>query len=334
MQGSRSIVVAALALGILSSCTTVADPREASQPLDGCPVPAGAVIDNAAVPDGFCAWHWAGDLGAPRGIVVDDDGDVLVLSRWDASVVLLHDDDGDGASGPGERVTLAQAPGLNHGLAIKDDHLYASSDTTVYLWVYAGDRAPLGDPEVVIDGIPGGGSHTTRTLAFDEAHLYVSVGSAGNVDADSSRARVARFAIEDLGGSAIGFGEGEVFADGLRNEVGLAFDSRGRLWGVENGQDQLRRRDFDPPDIHEDNPAEELNLFAETGRFYGYPYCWSEFSLPSGQGLVPGTQVTRLEQNGRGDTLRLEVGSQEWVLETRIAQLIQVAPENSGEETE
>jgi glucose/arabinose dehydrogenase len=31
-------------------------------------------------------------------------------------------------------------------------------------------------------------------------------------------------------------------------------------------------------DIHYDNPGEEINLFdpATPGRFYGYPYCWSE----------------------------------------------------------
>ena len=52
----------------------------------------------------------------------------------------------------------------------------------------------------------------------------------------------------------------------------------------------VERSDFDPADIHQDNPAEELNLFAEPGRFYGYPYCWSEFSLPPGQGMGPGTQ--------------------------------------------
>ncbi len=253
--------------------------------------PAEAQIENASVPDGFCAWLWATDVGSPRGIIIDDNGDVLVLSRADESVVLLHDDDGDGVSTNGERVTMASESGLNHGLAIDGGYLYASSDTTVYRWDYPADRVPLGDAAVVIDGIPGDG-HSTRTIVFDDAFLYISVGSGSNVDADSSRARIRRFAIADLGGEAIDFADGEVFADGLRNEVGLAFDSNGRLWGVENGSDNLSRSDFDPPDIHQDNPAEELNLFAEPGLFYGYPYCWSEFSLPEGQGMGPRTQWT------------------------------------------
>jgi glucose/arabinose dehydrogenase len=67
---------------------------------------------------------------------------------------------------------------------------------------------------------------------------------------------------------------GEVFAYGLRNEVGLFIDSKNRMWGVENGRDNL----MVGGDIHFDNPAEEVNLFDinRPGRNYGYPYCWSE----------------------------------------------------------
>lgn len=79
----------------------------------------------------------------------------------------------------------------------------------------------------------------------------------------------------------------KVFADGLRNEVGLAFDRHGRLWGVENGADQLNRPDLGG-DIHNANPAEEMNLFdGEVGTYYGYPYCFSTYNLT---GYPAGTQ--------------------------------------------
>jgi hypothetical protein len=44
-------------------------------------------------------------------------------------------------------------------------------------------------------------------------------------------------------------------------------------------------------DIHNDNPAEELNRFPEenTGLHWGYPYCWTEFLLPNTTGLGRGT---------------------------------------------
>ena len=96
--------------------------------------------------------------------------------------------------------------------------------------------------------------HWSRTLAFapgdDTSVLYISVGSLGNVDESSYRARIRRF---DLGAGVpaggFAFADGEVFADGLRNEVGLAFDALGVLWGVENGADNLRRADLGG-DIH------------------------------------------------------------------------------------
>lgn len=30
----------------------------------------------------------------------------------------------------------------------------------------------------------------------------------------------------------------------------------------------------DMGDVHNDNPAEEVNIFDKPGAFYGYPYCW------------------------------------------------------------
>lgn len=80
---------------------------------------------------------------------------------------------------------------------------------------------------------------------------------------------------------------------GLRNEVGLRADKNGNLWGIENGMDNLFREDLGG-DIHLGNPGEELvtpaffyfaclhylqNLLSETGKFYGYPYCWSQYNL-------------------------------------------------------
>lgn len=247
-------------------------------------------VDDAYVPDGYCATLWSAGLGQPRGIVAAPNGDILVVDRSANRVLALFDSDGDGLSGDAERVVLATAPNIVHGLAVHDGLLYSSSETTVYRWAYDGlERSALGTPEVVIHSIPGGG-HITRTLLFaPDGLLYVSVGSAGNVDRDSSRARIRRFDVADLPNDGLAFDTGEVFADGLRNEVGLALDDQGRIWGVENGFDNAFRADLGG-DIHNDNPAEELNLFAEAGRFYGYPYCFSEFLLPEGVGGGPGTQ--------------------------------------------
>jgi glucose/arabinose dehydrogenase len=196
-------------------------------------------------------------------------------------------------------VPVASAPDLSHGIELSGGYLYASTPTTVYRWRYRTGQTTLATAqaaqEVIVGmdryasgelGAPDG--HSTRTLAFDEVGtwLYVSIGSEGNVDADSHRARIRRFNIATWNAARpLEFNAGEVFADGLRNEVGLAFDSFGDLWGVENSADNLFRDDLGG-DVHNDNPAEELNRFREAkrGQHWGYPYCWSEYCLPVARG--------------------------------------------------
>ncbi len=115
--------------------------------------------------------------------------------------------------------------------------MYASSDSTVYRWPYVPGQFSLIDGntvEIVITDIEVNG-HITRTLIFDDAgRFYISIGSNQNIDSDSSRARIRRFDLQSL---PITFASGEVFADGVRNTVGLAFNSNGVLFGVDNGPD-------------------------------------------------------------------------------------------------
>jgi len=245
-------------------------------------------VDGAALPPGFCARWYSTSVRGARGLAISPDGEVLAVARSASppAVLSLRDDDGDGSAEV--HTLIASASGLNHGLAVRDGFLYASSDTTVYRWPYVpGGTAAGGEGEVVVRNINADGrggaprGHWTRTLVFDaEGALYVSVGSADNIDLDSHRSRIRRL---DLSGGVpeggFDFATAEVFADGLRNEVGMAFDRRGVLWGVENSADQLYREDLGGS-IVEDNPAEELNMFTKAGKNYGYPFCFTEFSLP------------------------------------------------------
>ena len=248
----------------------------------------GATLAEAWLATNFCVEQIPVQVGRPRSVVARGTSDMFVLERDTSGVVLLKDTNGDGLAD--SRTRVATASGLNHGLAVSDGFIYASSDTTVYRWPVNDANAVTGTTQVVISNIEGGGNHVTRTLAFDSlGRLYVSVGSRNNIDTDSSRARIRRFTLKGSG-FPIDFATGEVFADGLRNEVGLAFDKYGVLWGVENSADNLKRNDLGG-DIHNDNPAEELNQFREVdkGKHWGYPWCWSEFSLPEPFGEGPGT---------------------------------------------
>ncbi|TPX56163.1 hypothetical protein PhCBS80983_g04744 [Powellomyces hirtus] len=172
---------------------------------------------------------------------------------------------------------------LNHGIAMDDAYLYASSATTVYRWKY--DRkSPTIDVatrEIFINNIDGAdpnsdtaAGHITRTIVLDRNWMYVSVGSAGNVDRDSSRSKVRRFAYKSATTLPIDYQKGEVWADGVRNAVSMAFDARGAVWIAVNGADDLARPDL-APDMVQDSPVEPIyKLNGPANAFYGYPYCF------------------------------------------------------------
>ena len=242
-------------------------------------------LPNAWFASNFCAFQIPVVINQPRSIISLGMSDLIALERATNSVVLVRDTNNDGI--PDVKTTLFSADRLNHGLALASGFIYASSDEIVWRWPFdSASKKVTGVATKVVSNINadgnGGGpfGHTMRTLAFDSVgRLYISVGSNQNIDPDSFRARIRRFTVNNASSFPLNFEQGEVFADGLRNEVGLAFDKFNVLWGVENSADKLVRDDLGG-DIHNDNPAEELNRFAVAGGHYGYPFCWSEFNLP------------------------------------------------------
>jgi len=242
-------------------------------------------LPYAKVPEGYCASVYA-TATSPRGAFVSRHG-LIVVERTPSRLTLFRDLNSDGVidtdPNSSERLILATASGLNHGVYGHNGYLYASSSSTVWRWSYDDTAEPkaLSNPLVAIKGIPNGG-HTTRTLLVDDTWIYVTVGSRNNTDFDSSRSRVKRFRVNSIPNDGYDFvNGGEVFADGVRNEVGLTFDRHGVVWGVMNNIDNLNRADLGG-DIHNDNPGEDVHKFVEdqAGSFWGYPYCWSEFLLP------------------------------------------------------
>ena len=217
----------------------------------------GCSLANATLLSGFCAYKLPIDVGTPRMVVAVGTSNILALDSSKYTVAFFFDSNGDGV--PDSRVDVVSTPGLNHGLALHDGYIWASSSFALYRWTYEDGFNTTGPIETVLtnireleDGTDVGG-HATRTMAFDKTgRLYVSVGSTSNVDTNSFRARIRRFNLTQS--LPVDFRTGEVYADGLRNEVGLAFDRHGVLWGVENGADNLMRSDLGG-DIHNDNPV-------------------------------------------------------------------------------
>lgn len=193
--------------------------------------------DAKLISEEYCAQVFADHLDQPRGLFVTPGNNILVIERGTGQILSLFDTDNDMVVD--EIATIAQQNGLNHGLAVFGPYVYASTSSTVYRWPYTeGQKTHSNDKEVVVKNINANGrggapfGHTTRTIAFDKkGRLYVAVGSAGNVDRDSFRSRIRRFTIftKDrptlnsdkfaLGGELDFTKDGEVFADGVRNEV-------------------------------------------------------------------------------------------------------------------
>ncbi|CAM5660098.1 PQQ-dependent sugar dehydrogenase OS=Streptomyces alboniger OX=132473 GN=CP975_30545 PE=4 SV=1 [Streptomyces alboniger] len=118
----------------------------------------------------------------------------------------------------------------------------------------------LSDYKVVLGGITRGGDHNGGNIAFGpDGYLYVSVGDAlkRNLAQDKNSLNGKILRITKSGAAAPGnpFGN-RIYSLGHRNAQGLAWDTRGRLWETEIGE----------------NTWDELNL-VEPGRNYGWPTC-------------------------------------------------------------
>ena len=175
-------------------------------------------------------------------------------------ITRLRDADGDGVAEHRE-IFL---DGLNQpfGMALVGDTFYVGNTDGVVAFPFAADTNRIAGPGRQIASFKPGG-HWTRSLlpSPDGSRLYVGVGSLSNIADSGMAAEEGRAAIHEV---ALPSGTSRVFAGGLRNPVGLAWEpSTCVLWTVVNERDGLG--DETPPDY--------LTSVREGG-FYGWPYCY------------------------------------------------------------
>ena len=214
-------------------------------------------VSELRVPEGFRVGLFASDVANARMLGVTAEGDLLVSSPRAGRVLLvLRDADGDGHAD----ATKVLLDGLDrpHGLDLHDGWLYVAEGGAVGRVRFDDHaRRVVGDYERIVEGLPSGGNHWTRTLRFGpDGWMYVSIGSSCNVceETDPRRAAMLRYRPDGSGQ--------EIYATGLRNAVG--FDWRpatGELYATDNGRDLLG----------DDFPPCELDR-VERGQFYGWPY--------------------------------------------------------------
>ena len=175
-------------------------------------------------------------------------------------IVLLRDNDGDGVAD--SRTMFLEGLNQPFGMAFIGDMFYVGNTDGIFAFPYTRGADHIGASGRRLTTFKAGG-HWTRSLlpSRDARKLYCGVGSLSNIGEHGMAAEDGRAAIYELD---LASGASRIFASGLRNPVGLAWEPRtGTLWTVVNERDGLG--DETPPDY--------LTAVRDGG-FYGWPYCY------------------------------------------------------------
>ena len=230
---------------------------------------------------------FATDLKHPRWICVLPNGDVLAAealltpepanSLFDYAMIstlkraaamgespnritLLRDADGDGVAET--KNAFLERQNQPFGMALVGDTFYLGNTDGVVAFPYTAGATRITEPGRKLTTHNAGG-HWTRSLLLspDKTKLFIGVGSLTNIADKGMGVEQGRAAIHELD---LASGKSRIFASGLRNPVGLAWEPRtGALWTVVNERDGLG--DETPPDYL---------TSVRDGGFYGWPYCY------------------------------------------------------------
>jgi glucose/arabinose dehydrogenase len=175
-------------------------------------------------------------------------------------ITLFRDSDGDGVAE--QRKIFMEGLNQPFGMALVGDTFYVGNTDGVVAFPYAAGADRIDAPgRKLVTFKPGG--HWTRSLLLspDSKKLYAGVGSSSNIADNGMTEEEGRAAIYELD---LASGSSRIFAGGLRNAVGMAWEPRtGVLWTVVNERDGLG--DETPPDYL---------TSVRDGGFYGWPYCY------------------------------------------------------------
>lgn len=207
-------------------------------------------------PEGFRIQEAAADFDRPRGMALAPNGDLFLSESSGDRLTVLRDVDGDGAYE--RRWTFSDDLDRPFGIAFIGDHLYVGNRSSLVRFAYEPGQTEARDKAEELLELPSRG-HWTRNLLYNQGQnkLYISVGSRSNVaEEEPHRAAILRC---NPDGSGL-----EVFASGLRNPVGLAWEPvTGALWTCVNERDGLGE-DLVP----------DYATRVEEGAFYGWPYSY------------------------------------------------------------
>jgi len=243
-------------------------------------------------PQGYVVQAFASGLDHPRWLYRLPNGDVLVaesnapprpaetqggirgwimglvMTRAGAGVpsadriTLLRDADGDGMAET--KTAFLENLMSPFGMALVGDRLFVANADAVVAFPYQSGQTRIDAAPVTVSPLPAGRNHHwTKSLvaSADGTKLYVGVGSNSNIAENGLDEEVDRAAILEI---EVATGARRVFASGLRNPVGLAWEpTTGALWTAVNERDELGN-DLVP----------DYMTSVRDGGFYGWPWSY------------------------------------------------------------
>ena len=256
-------------------------------PAKGWPAGTKPIAAKGTVVNAFAA-----GLDHPRWLYVLPDGDVLVaesnaptkpedtkgIKGWvmkrvkkkaGAGVVsanritLLRDANGDGVA----EIRSVFLEGLNSpfGMALIGNYFYVADTDAVIRFPYISGEMRINKPGVKVLDLPAGpiNHHWTKNIIAnpDGKLLYVAIGSNSNAAENGMDVEAGRASIWEVN---LKTGRHRIFAYGLRNPVGMAWEpNSGLLWTAVNERDELG-----------DDLVPDYITHVPEGGFFGWPYSY------------------------------------------------------------
>jgi len=221
--------------------------RSAGNPASIIRRPANALPQ---VPAGFHVEVYASGFDEPRNLALAPNGDVFVAETAGGRITILRGK---------QHFTFASDLDAPFGLAFTNGFLYVGLGSEIVRYTYTpGQTAARGAPQKLL-AVPSGG-HSTRNVIFsrDGSKVFVAIGSNSNVSVERDPMRAAITEMRPDGSAP------RVFANGLRNPVGLAIEPHtGALWTSVNERDGLG-----------DELVPDYITEVRDGAFYGWPYAY------------------------------------------------------------
>ncbi|GAA4499028.1 PQQ-dependent sugar dehydrogenase [Actinoallomurus oryzae] len=233
---------------VLAGCSSGGSPRAGGTtppPAGSPPASPAASVARLGTPRDLVT-----GLSVPWAIAFLPGGDALVTERDTARLLRV--------TPKGKLSTVGTVPGVSPageggllGVAVSPsyarDHwvfVYysASSDNRIARFQYREGQG-IGGVQTLVKGIPRGQIHNGGRLAFGPDHfLYASTGETGRgglaQDRSSLGGKILRMTLDGRPAPGNPYGT-LVYSYGHRNVQGLAWDSRGRMFATEFGQDRF-----------------------------------------------------------------------------------------------